>query len=141
MAITRDVGRQHILSAFVEFTFATLETRSTDAAGGVQVAQAHLMFDIPPNTIILAGEIVVTTAFTASGVTTASVGDGSVVDRYMAAGTDIEPVGIDFLIRTGFKYTEWDTIDLFLTNDTANTAGAGYMQIQYVVAGRETENV
>ena len=104
------------------------------------------LFDMPPNSILVRGVIVTTTAFVAAGDETVvmDIGDGGLATRYVT-NADVEAAGSDALTPTYFKYTEWDTLDVVVTSTTADpaafTAGEGYVLIEYIVVGRVTENV
>ncbi|MGH2626744.1 MAG: hypothetical protein ACRDHY_08860 [Anaerolineales bacterium] len=141
MAITKDVGRQTPLAAQIDFTFLTLETDAGAASGGIRTALVLPAFDIPPNAVVVGGEVVITTAFAGATVGVIDVGDGGSTTRY-ATNVNLLAAARTALTITGFKYSEWDTIDFVVdTTVAACSAGAGYVRLQYVTVGRVTENV
>lgn len=137
MAITKDIGRQHVLSAEIEFDFKTIETDLV-----VQTAKVLAAFDIPPNSIVIGGEVVITAAFVGPTAASLDVGDTADDDRYTSTIINLLNAQRTPLTATGFKYTEWDTVDFTVTTTVAvATAGAGYVRLEYITLGRETENV
>lgn len=132
MPITKDCGRQTVLSAEVDFTFADI---TDDAA-------ANPAIDIPAGAVVVGGELVVTTAFDSTTSDVADIGDGGDTDRYSATPVNLQAAGATALDVTGYRYTANDTIDIAWTPGTASTAtaGAATLRIQYVMDGRANEN-
>ena len=131
MAITKDIGRQTPLVAIVRFTFA-------DVVDAVAVEAV----DVPPNAIVVGGALVIETAFNSATSDVADIGDGADPNRYTASAINIAATGRTALTLTGFKYTAHDTVDVTWNGTgTAPTAGAGYLELHYVIEGRANENM
>lgn len=134
MAITKNGGRQYPLVARVDFTFADFD------AGAVTASTIFEAMDMPANAIVTGGALVVTTAFVGTTAATADVGDGGDPDRYSASPIDLMTLGRTALTLTGYKNTAADTIDMdVILTVAAATAGAGYLEVQYVIADRANE--
>ena len=130
MAITAPDTRQWALVATVDFSFA-------DFVSGVgQVACA-----LPQNAVVTGGAIIIDTAFNGSVSVGAEVGDVGVVARYLGA-TSVLSTGLTALVPTGYavENANRDVLIEITEGGTASSAGAGRLQVEYVVEGRATEN-
>lgn len=128
MPITRNSGRQNALRAYVPFTYV-------DFVSGV----AQLAAELPGDTIVTGGELVITTAWNSATSDTMKVGDGVVTDRYKAS-INAAAVARTALVPTGFRNTEKDTVDITWTGaGAAPTQGAGFLSVEYIAINRATE--
>lgn len=125
MAITKDSGRQDVLAAVVDFTYADLVD-----------ATAVEAINMPAGAIVVGGRLVITTAFNSGTSDTIAVGDGT--NAYLAA-TSVAATGSTELAG-GLPYSASDTVDLTWDGTGAvPTAGAGKLIVEYVVSGRACE--
>lgn len=138
MSLVRDNGRLRIRTARVDFTFASFSDAGV-TIGSVNAGHVVTCFQMPAGSIVIGGEVVITTAFTTTDTSTIAVGDVTTADRYLAA-TDIEVAARTALVPTGFVITTTQpTIQFTMAVVTsANTAGAGYLRIEYTVQSRRT---
>lgn len=128
MAITKKSGRQEGLWAEVEFTYADLVSATPQTA-----------IVVPPNAVIVGGELVISTAFNSATSDVIEVGDGGDDDRYTASDINVAAAGRTALTITGYRYTVQDTIDIKWTGvGTAPSAGAGTLRVQYLIKDRAT---
>lgn len=125
MAITKNRGRQGVISAYVDITAAMIV-----AAG------AYAAIDLPVGAQVVGGDIVVTEVFD-STTNTLSVGDASSAARYLGA-TTTKALGRTALVPTGFQTTATQpavTVTAALTG-AAPTTGAVRVRIDYIVNKR-----
>lgn len=129
MAITKNSGRQTGLWAEVSFTYADLVSATPQQA-----------VDVPPNAVLVGGELVISTAFNSGTSDVIEIGDGGDDDRYTVSDVNVAAAGRTALTITGYRYTVQDTIDIKWTGaGTAPTAGAGTLRLQYLIKDRATE--
>lgn len=134
MPITKNAGRQSVLHARVDVTFADL------AAGAVTTSTIFEALDIPGDAVVVGGALVVTTAFDGPTAATIAIGDGGSAARYLA-DTNLKAAARTALVPTGYKYTAKDTIDGDVAMSVAvATAGAFTLEVDYVISGRANEN-
>lgn len=126
MPITKDVGRQYVLAASVDFTYSDL------AAG------ANPAIDLPGGVTVVGGQLDVTTAFTGGVDITLAVSDDN--STYVAASDADAAIASFPVVATGTRSTAPDTVDITLAG-TAPTGGAGTLTILYVADGRANEVV
>jgi hypothetical protein len=126
-SLTKNSGRQEVISAIVDFTFADAPTTAT----------AYDAIDLPVNAIVVGGDLVVTTAWNTATSATLAVGDVTTTNRYLAA-TDLKTVGRTPLVPTGFTHTSVENLLKGLTAfvGAAATAGAARLRVDYIVKGR-----
>jgi len=120
-------GRQWPLVARQPFDFSQLED-------GVAVEAIEL----PVGAIVLSGSIVVTEAFDSGTSDALAVSGGGVTS---AAFADAQTPGIAPAVVTGAEQTLGDTVDITWSPvGTAATAGAGYLEVMYIITSRANEN-
>lgn len=119
-------GRQHVLVADQEFTYA-------DLANGVTAA---LKVALPAGAIILGGGVLVQTAWD-STTATLDVGDSGNAARY-ADNAALKTVGYTELTKGFFNAAGLDVQLVPAITGTA-TAGKARLIVQYAVAGVATE--
>jgi uncharacterized protein (DUF433 family) len=125
MAITKNKGRQDILSAYVDINFAD-----------VVAAGAYNAIDLPVGAQVVGGDMVVDTVFN-STTNTLSVGDASSAARYLGA-TDTKTAARTALVPTGFRTTATQpsiTVTAALTGG-APTTGQVRLRVDYIVNKR-----
>lgn len=136
--LTPSRSAQTILSA--EFSWTNADTM-VDAAGAVttfSAAAAHAVdcIRLPPNAVVVGGELIVSTAF--DGTTNAViVGDSGSTNRYLGTA-DRKGAGRTALVPTGYVGTGED-IRLTSTPTGTTTAGAATLRVQYIIQTRATE--
>lgn len=109
--------------------------RAFNATGALSLFE---MVPLPPNAIVIGGDVTVETASDDTGTATVSVGDSLSAARYLAA-TSIKAVGRTPLVPTGFRGNGED-IRLTFANQNGNaTVGRVSVRVTYVVTGRSNE--
>lgn len=136
MAITFESGRQNVLLADYDFTYADM----TDAT-------YMAMVQLPINAVVTNVQCIITTLFNSGTTDIFSIGDqetgASASAAYYAANSaDVTAVPtIVPGIITGKKYTVGGTVGVrWDGTGTAPTTGAGTLIVQYYIDGRATEN-
>jgi hypothetical protein len=131
MAILIPDTRQTVLVATVAFGFADL------AASGVGTVALAL----PQGAVVTGGQMVIDTAFNGSVSVGAEIGDAGSAARYLGA-TSILSTGRTALVPTGYQVVNAnrDILIEVTLGGTANSAGAGRLQVEYIVEGRSIEN-
>ena len=127
MPITKNSGRQELITASVDFTFADIPTTAT----------AYAAMDIPFNAIVVGGDLVVTTAWNTGTTATLSVGDVTLATRY-ATTVDLKTAARTALTLAGFTHTNTEKV---LNGTTAlvggaATAGAARLTVLYYIKNR-----
>lgn len=131
MAINIPDTRQTVLVATVDFTYLDL------AASGVGTVACAL----PQGAVVTGGQLIIDTAFDGSVSVGAEIGDADTAARYLGS-TSILSTGRTALVPTGYQVVNANRnvlIEVTL-GGTANTQGAGRLQVEYVVEGRSVEN-
>lgn len=128
MTITKNAGRQEIISAYVDITYDQIPTTAT----------AYAALDLPVNAIVVGGDITVTTAFDTGTSATIDIGDVTDDDRYTASAVNLKAAGRTALTLTGFVHTATQPVlnALGAYVGTAATAGAFTLRVDYIVKGR-----
>lgn len=126
MAITKNSGRQEVVSAYVDVSYADLA--SGTAADAI---------DLPVGAVVIGGAVVVTTAFNSATSDALVVGDSASSNRFKSSFS-IAATGLTALVPTGY-------VALATTNKvrvtwtgagTAPTAGAFRLRVDYIVEKR-----
>jgi len=131
MPITKNSGRQEVIAATADFTFADLTSGAY--AGAV---------DVPPGAIVVGGHLAITTIFNSATDDKFSIGDkvgdaSAAAATYAAQSADITAAGAVPIVATGKKYTEPSTVGVVWTGTgAAPSAGAGRLTVLYIVDGR-----
>lgn len=130
MAITRHRGHGYQAAAFVDFTYDNFTSGTAEVA-----------IDLPDNSIVAGGFIVIDTAFNSATSDTLTVGDALDDDRY-ATGVDGQAAALTALTLTGYTHTTTKQITIKWTGvGTAPTAGAGRLVVEYVMNDKADFNV
>lgn len=125
MAITKNSGRQHVITAMVVIGFA-------DLTSGADVAA----LDLPAGAIVQSGDVSVVTPFNSGTSDVIDVGDAGSQNRYLNDG-NIHAAGRAALVPTGFKTTSETPVTVrWVGAGAAPTAGSVRLTVNYVVEGR-----
>ena len=131
MPIKKLSGRQEVIAATADFTFA-------DIVSGVYQPAV----DVPAGAIVVGGHLAITTLFNSATTDQFSIGDkvgsaAAVNTTYAALSADITAVGAVPLVPMGKKYAEPSTVGIVWTGaGAAPTAGVARLTVQYIVDGR-----
>ena len=131
MPITKKSGRQEVIAATADFTYADLVSGAYAAA-----------VDLPGGAIVVGGHLAITTIFNSGTDDKFSIGDkvgaaSAANTTYAALSADITVAGAVPIVATGKKYTESSTVGVVWTaTGTAATAGVGRLTVLYIVDGR-----
>ncbi len=126
----KDDGRQYALVAQVDIL-------QSDFATGVGQA----VLELPQNSIVTGGQLVVDTAFDSATSDTGEIGDVTSAPRYLSA-VDLTALASSALVPTGFKTTATET-DIFFENTEVGAAGSlgvARLIVEYIVDTRRNEN-
>lgn len=127
MPITKNSGRQELIVAHVDISFADLVNN---------VAQAAL--DLPPNAVVVDGALVTTEAWNSTTSDVMDVGDASSGTRYLTDG-NIRALGARVaLVPTGFLTTPTQpALTVTWTSGGGTpTTGKVRLEVSYYVKGR-----
>lgn len=127
---------------FAEFTFSLTDLMAaTDGVTRSFAAAAAAIFDVialPPNAVVVGGDIAVEVASDDTGTATMSVGDSGSATRYLGA-TSIKSAARTALVPTGYRGTGED-IRLTFANQNGNAAnGKVSVRVSYIITGRANE--
>lgn len=127
MPITKNRGRQGVISAYVDIVFGDTPTTAT----------AYAAIDLPVGAQVVGGDLVVDTAWATTSTATFSVGDASSATRYLGA-TSIMSAARTALVPTGFRTTATQpTVNVtYAFTGSAATAGAARLRVDYIVNKR-----
>lgn len=131
MPITKKSGRQEVIAATADFTYADLTSGAYASA-----------VDLPGNAIVVGGHLSITEIFNSGTDDKFSIGDkvGSAAatsTTYAAQSADITAPGAVAVVPTGKKYAEPSSVGVVWTGSgAAPTAGAGRLTVLYIVDGR-----
>lgn len=107
--------------------------------GDVETGVANAVCQVPAGSIVVGGEVVVTTAYDSATSAALDLGDGGDPNRYTSSPVDIKAAGLTALTLTGYDYTETDDVEATITLTGATAAGSVTINVMYVVAGRGHE--
>lgn len=128
-----------------EFTF-TFGDSMVDINGvtrnfaDIQAASIFELIPLPPNAVVVGGDIVVDIPFVGGTATTLQVGDSGAAGRYSAA-VDLKTAGRTALTPTGFLGNGENIRGSFADTVAASTAGQVTVRVLYKVKGRSQEVV
>ena len=126
MPIKKIAGRQELVVTYLNIGFADPTTYGV----------AEPAIDLPGNAVIVAGDVVVTTAWNSATTATLKLGDALDDDRYTASPIDLKTAGRTTLTLTGYTHKPEALKALIAQTGTAATAGAARIAVQYYVIGR-----
>jgi hypothetical protein len=125
MAITKNINRQDVKVAYVDINLADVVSASDLAA-----------ISLPPNSVILAGEIVTTEAWNSTTSDVMDVGDAASQNRYLNDG-NIRALGARVaLVPTGFIHPGGDLTVRWTSGGGTPTTGKSRLTVQYMQLGR-----
>lgn len=137
--LRKNRGLQYPLVA--EFTFNITDTFAmTDGVTKAFSVAAPIadIIALPPNAVVIGGELVVETVSNDSSTATLKVGDSGNDARYLGA-TSIKSAARTALVPTGYRGTGED-IRITLANAGGDaTAGKVTVRVQYIVQNRTNE--
>lgn len=130
MAISIPDTRQYPLVAYASFAFG-------DTPSGVGQA----VFALPQNAVVTGGQVIIDTAYNSATSDAIEVGDAGDDNRYLTT-TSVAAVGRTALVPSGYQVANANRNILIEVTSVgaAATAGAGRIQVEYIVEGRSTEN-
>jgi len=128
-----------------EFTFNFDDTAVDSVAGTTKTFGStfgqSLVFEampLPPNAVVIGGEVVVETAYAGSTAATLSVGDSGSATRY-ANAVDLKTAARTALTLTGFRGAG-ENLRLAVNTTVANAAaGKATVRVLYVIQNRTNE--
>lgn len=139
--LNKNRGLQYALHA--EFTFNLTDTftmtdgtvRAFGAAGAATIAD---VVALPPNAVVIGGDLTVETVSNDSSTSTVSVGDSGSATRYLGA-TNLKSAARTALVPTGFRGAGEDIRLTFANAGGDATAGTVTLRVTYIVSGRVNE--
>ena len=121
-------------------TFVATNGTTNGTAAGLMTNIDFAALPLPPNAVVVGGEVTVETAFAGPTAATMSVGDASSAARH-ANAVDLKTAGRTALTLTGYVNAAGDNLQLrFNTTVAVATAGRVSVRVMYVVRGRSNES-
>jgi hypothetical protein len=133
---------QNVMEAEFSFTIGDTMVNTAGAADAFASVAAHVfdIINLPPQAVVVGGEVVTDTAFTGSTAYNVTVGDSASAARYLGT-TDKTTAARTALVPTGYLGLG-ENLRLTVTPTIgAATAGKITVRVQYVVTGRANEVV
>jgi hypothetical protein len=135
--------RQAQYPQFADFKFSMADTM-VDVNGAItgfkSAAGVFEPIPLPPNSIIIGGDVTVETASDDSVTATIAIGDSITPARYLAA-TNIKALARTPLVPTGYR-TLGENLRITLANAGANaTVGTVSIRLEYIIQNRMHETV
>ena len=131
MTITKKPGRQEVIAATADFTFADVTSGAYEGA-----------VEVPAGAIVVGGHLAITTIFNSGTDDKFSIGDqvgvaAASAATYAAQSADITAPGAVEIVPTGKKYAEPSTVGVVWTGTgAAPSAGVARLTVLYIVDGR-----
>lgn len=127
-----------------EFTWNFSDTMVNSAGNTVDFGSSNLggaagifeMIPLPPNAIVVGGDIIIETAFDTAGYDI-TVGDSASANRYLAS-TDLKALSRTALVPTGYR-SLGENLRVAFSSDDVCTTGKATIRVHYVISGRSTE--
>lgn len=131
MPLTKDTGRQWPIMAEVTVNWDDLvDAAVTDA------------IEIPNNSTVVGGGVIVDTVFDSVTSDSLDVGDSVDPNRYSASVVDLQALGYTALDLTGLKYTVGDDVTVEMNGVGGSlSAGSFRLQVWYMTEGRAHETM
>jgi hypothetical protein len=95
--------------------------------------------NLPVNSRVIGGELVVLTAFDTAGYDI-TIGDATTANRYLTS-TDVKATGRTALVPTGYVNAAGENLRLTIASDDACTTGKARLTVEYIIEGRVSEVV
>ena len=124
MTVKKNFNRQELLVAYVELGFA-------DAANGVDSAA----IDMPPNSVIFAGDSTTTEAWNSGTSDVIDVGDAASQNRYLNDASAAVAAKVS-LVPTGYTHPGGPLTLKWTGVGAAPTAGKTRVTVLYYILGR-----
>lgn len=138
---TKQRYSQQVLSAEFVFSFDDTMVASDGTVDDFKAVQANIfdIVDLPPNSVVVAGDVVTETAITGSTAYNVKVGDVDSDVRYLGT-TDRVTAGRTALVPTGFVNAAGKALRLTVTPTVAAaTAGKVRVRVDYFIQNRANE--
>lgn len=131
MTITKDAGRQKVNLAVANFALADLTTNVASA----------VLIDMPPNSVILSGQLITTEAWNSTTTDVVDVGDATSATRYLTDG-NIRALGARVpLVPTGFISTGEGLKLTWTSGGGSPTTGKCRLEVLYYTIGKADSTV
>jgi len=125
MALVKDFNRQCVQLASVNINLADVVTNV-----------ALEVMDMPPNSVILSGQLITTEAWNSTTSDVLDVGDATTATRYLTDG-NIRALGARVaLVPTGFTGTGEPLKVVWTSGGGTPTTGKVRLEVQYYIIGR-----
>jgi len=125
MALVKDFNRQCVQHASVNINLA-------DVVNNVALE----VMDMPPNSVILSGQLITTEAWNSTTSDVLDVGDATTATRYLTDG-NIRALGARVaLVPTGFTGTGEPLKVVWTSGGGTPTTGKVRLEVQYYIIGR-----
>lgn len=105
--------------------------------GLASLAMAFDVINLPPNAVVVGGDITTETAFDTAAYSV-QIGDSAVANRYLAA-TDVKALGRTALVPSGFRNVDGLNLRITIANTDGCTTGKGTVRVHYIISGRADE--
>jgi hypothetical protein len=146
MALLKTVrSAQYPLTAEFTFNFNDTMVDINGASQDFGAAAIRSNIDLnaiplPPNAVVIGGDLTVETAFVGPTAATLSVGDSGSATRYGSA-IDLKTAARTPLPLTGFRGNGENVYLRLNTTVAVATAGKATVRVQYIISGRANEAV
>ena len=124
-SLTKNFNRQDVKVAVVDINLSELVQNTAVEA-----------IDLPPNAVILAGNIVTTEAFNSTTSDVLDVGDGASATRYLTDGNIRALNALVALVPTGFVHLGGPLTITWTSGGGTPTTGKARLTVQYIQLGR-----
>lgn len=135
---------QKVMSSEFTFNFDDTMLNTAGVSKDFKTTGTSIVADVinlPPNSIIVGGEVVTETAVTGSTAYNVSVGDSGSATRYLGA-TDRVTAGRTALVPTGFVNVDGLNLRLTVAPTVADaTAGVATVRVLYILRGKADDVV
>lgn len=125
MAITKDFNRQCISVATVTIKLADVTSASDVAA-----------IDLPPNAVVVGGDVVTTEAWDSTTSDVLDVGDAASQNRYLNDGNIRALAARVALVPTGYVHTGGALTVRWTSGGGTPTTGKARLTVHYIIQGR-----
>lgn len=125
MTIKKDFNRQSRLVAMVEFGIADV------VAGADEVAM-----DLPPNAIVVGGDVTTITAWDSTSTDVIDVGDAASQNRYLNDGNFRAAGARVALVPNGYVHPGGPITVRWASGGGSPTTGKSRLTVEYVIKGR-----
>ena len=125
MAITKNTARQGVQFAYVDINLADV-TSAADAAA----------IDLPPNSVIVSGQLVTTEAWNSTTSDVMDVGDADSQNRYLNDGNIRALAARVALVPTGYVHTGGAITVRWTSGGGTPTTGKVRLEVLYYQQGR-----